>query len=97
MRRAGCPGMLHQQPKDMMAAHGTSAWDDDLPPNVKLVIDDSKSHEVFLDYVQQARLVVIPRFKDDIGPAGIAHILDRDGDEQVRDCQRWPRRWRRAY
>jgi len=75
MRRTGCPGILHQQPKDLMAAHGTPAWDDDLPPNVKLVIDDSNSHEVFLDYVQQARLVVIPRFKDDIGPAGIATYL----------------------
>jgi glycosyltransferase involved in cell wall biosynthesis len=75
MRQAGCPGILHQQPKDMMAAHGTSTWEDDLPPNVKLVIDDSNSHEVFLDYVQKARLVVIPRFKDDIGPAGIATYL----------------------
>ncbi len=75
MDQAGCPGMLHQQPKDMMAAHGTSTWEDDLPPNVKLVIDGSNSHEVFLDYVRKARLIVIPRFKDDIGPAGIATYL----------------------
>lgn len=75
MRRAGCPAILHQQPKDLMAAHGTPAWDGDLPANVKLVIDNSNSHEVFLDFVAKARLVVIPRFKHDIGPAGIATYL----------------------
>lgn len=75
MRVAGCPGILHQQPKDLMAAHGTTTWDDELPANVKLIIDDSNSHEVFLDYVAKARLVVIPRYKHDIGPAGIATYL----------------------
>ena len=75
MREASCPGILHQQPKDLMAAHGTTTWEDELPANVKLVIDDSKSHEVFLDYVAKARLVVIPRYKHDIGPAGIATYL----------------------
>ena len=75
MRTAGCPGILHQQPKDLMAAHGTVTWEDELPANVKLVVDDSNSHDVFLDYVAKARLIVIPRYKDDIGPAGIATYL----------------------
>jgi glycosyltransferase involved in cell wall biosynthesis len=75
MRQAGCPGILHQQPSDLMAAHGTTTWEGELPPNVKLVVDDSNSHEVFLDYVAWARLIVIPRYKHDIGPAGIATYL----------------------
>jgi glycosyltransferase involved in cell wall biosynthesis len=75
MRQAGCQGILHQQPKDLMAAHGTTTWEGELPPNVKLVVDDSNSHEVFLDYVAKARLIVIPRYKHDIGPAGIATYL----------------------
>lgn len=75
MKRVQCPGILHQQPADMMAAHGTAVWQDELPPNLKLVIDDSYSHEVFLDFIAQARLIVIPRYKNDIGPAGIATYL----------------------
>ena len=75
MRRVECPGILHQQPADMMAAHGTDVWQDELPPNLKLVIDDSCSHEVFLDFIAKARLIVIPRYKNDIGPAGIATYL----------------------
>lgn len=75
MRHVQCPGILHQQPADMMAAHGTAVWHDDLPSNLKLVIDDSYSHEVFLDYISKARLIVIPRYKNDIGPAGIATYL----------------------
>ena len=75
MKRVQCPGVLHQQPADMMAAHGTTVWQEELPPNLKLVIDDSYSHEVFLDFISKARLIVIPRYKNDIGPAGIATYL----------------------
>jgi glycosyltransferase involved in cell wall biosynthesis len=75
MKRVECPGILHQQPADMMAAHGTDVWQEELPPNLKLVIDDSYSHEVFLDFISKARLIVIPRYKNDIGPAGIATYL----------------------
>jgi glycosyltransferase involved in cell wall biosynthesis len=75
MRQAGCPGILHQQPKDLMVAHGTTTWDGELPANLKLVVDESNSHDVFLDYVAKAKLVVIPRYKHDIGPAGIATYL----------------------
>jgi len=75
MRGVQCPGILHQQPADMMAAHGTTVWQDELPPNLKLVIDESYSHEVFLDFISKARLIVIPRYKNDIGPAGIATYL----------------------
>jgi glycosyltransferase involved in cell wall biosynthesis len=75
MRRVDCPGILHQQPADVMAAHGTAVWQDELPRNLKLVIDDSYSHGVFLDFIAKARLVVIPRYQNDIGPAGIATYL----------------------
>jgi glycosyltransferase involved in cell wall biosynthesis len=75
MANVECPGILHQQPGDVMAAHGTNVWHDALPPNLKLVIDDSYSHDVFLDFIAKARLVVIPRYQNDIGPAGIATYL----------------------
>jgi glycosyltransferase involved in cell wall biosynthesis len=75
IRRSGCPGLLHQQQADVMAEHGTQGWKGDLPPNLKLVVDDSYRHEVFLDFIANARLVVIPRFRNDIGPAGIATYL----------------------
>jgi glycosyltransferase involved in cell wall biosynthesis len=75
IRLSGCPGLLHQQKADVMAKHGTHAWKGDLPPNLRLVVDDSHQHEVFLDFIAKARLVVIPRFRNDIGPAGIATYL----------------------
>jgi glycosyltransferase involved in cell wall biosynthesis len=75
IRRAGCPGLLHQQKGEVMAEHGTQAWKGELPPNLELVVDDSYRHEVFLDFIAKARIVVIPRFRNDIGPAGIATYL----------------------
>jgi glycosyltransferase involved in cell wall biosynthesis len=75
IRLSGCPGLLHQQKPEVMAKHGTLGWNGDLPPNLRLVIDDSYQHEVFLDFIAQARLVVVPRFRNDIGPAGIATYL----------------------
>lgn len=75
IRLSGCPGLLHQQKAEDMAKHGTVGWNGELPPNLKMVIDDSYQHEVFLDFIAQARLVVIPRFRNDIGPAGIATYL----------------------
>lgn len=75
LRRSGCPGLLHQQKAEMMAKHGTQAWEGALPPNLRLVVDDSYKHEVFLNFIANARLVVIPRFRNDIGPAGIATYL----------------------
>lgn len=75
IRLSGCPGLLHQQKAEIMAKHGTPGWNGELPHNLKLVIDDSHKHEVFLDFIAQARVVVIPRFRNDIGPAGIATYL----------------------
>lgn len=75
VRLSGCPGLLHQQRAETMAAHGTRAWAGDAPPNLEIVVDESHSHEVFLDFIARARLVVVPRFRADIGPAGIATYL----------------------
>ena len=75
MRRAGCPGVLLQQKRELLAEHGTSAWEADLPPNVRLVVDESDSIEPYLDFIAGARLVVIPRFKGDIAPTGISTYL----------------------
>jgi glycosyltransferase involved in cell wall biosynthesis len=75
MRRAGCPGVLLQQRRELLAAHGTSAWSGELPPNLKLIVDDGDRLDDFLDSIARARLVVIPRFKGDIAPTGISTYL----------------------
>lgn len=75
MRRAGCPGVLLQQKRELLAAHGTSAWSGELPSNLKLIVDESDELKPYLDVVAKARMVVIPRFKDDIAPTGISTYL----------------------
>lgn len=75
MKRAGCPGVLQQQSDHIMAGHGTMLWTGELPPNLELIIDDSNRHESFIDHIARARLVVIPRYRGDIGPAGIATYM----------------------
>jgi glycosyltransferase involved in cell wall biosynthesis len=75
MRRTGLPGVLLQQKRELLLAHGTSAWSGALPPNVDLVIDESDRLDAYLDFIAKARLVVIPRFKSDIAPTGISTYL----------------------
>jgi len=75
IRRAGCPGILLQQRRELLDAHGTAAWSGELPPNLKLVVDDGDRLEDYLDFISKARLVVIPRFKHDIAPTGISTYL----------------------
>jgi glycosyltransferase involved in cell wall biosynthesis len=75
MRRAGHPGVLLQQRRELLDAHGTSTWSGELPPNVELIIDDGDRLDDYLDFIAKARLVVIPRFKRDIAPTGISTYL----------------------
>ena len=75
LRESGCPGVLLQQRRELLAAHGSSAWEGELPPNVELIVDDSDSLEAYLDFIEKARLVVIPRFEGDIAPTGISTYL----------------------
>jgi glycosyltransferase involved in cell wall biosynthesis len=75
MRHLDCPGVLLQQKRELLDAHGTSAWSGELPSNVKLIVDESDRFEDYLEFVAQARLVVIPRFKHDIAPTGISTYL----------------------
>jgi glycosyltransferase involved in cell wall biosynthesis len=75
MRRIDCPGVLLQQKRELLDAHGTSAWSGVLPSNLKLIIDESDRFDDFLDFISKARLVVIPRFKNDIAPTGISTYL----------------------
>ena len=75
MRVCDCPGVLLQQRRDLLTAHGSRSWSGELPPNVQLVIDEGDSFEDFVDQVAKARLVVIPRFKHDIAPTGISTYL----------------------
>lgn len=74
MRRVDCPGILLQQKQELMASHGTNVWSGELPPNLKLVFT-TESHEDYIEYISKSRMLVIPRYKDDIGPAGIATYL----------------------
>jgi len=75
MKQTECPGVLLQQKRELLDAHGTSTWSGELPANVKLIVDDSDRFEDYLEYLASARLVVIPRFKNDIAPTGISTYL----------------------
>jgi glycosyltransferase involved in cell wall biosynthesis len=67
--------MLLQQRRELLAEHGTAAWKSGLPPNVKLVVDESDSLEDYLGFIERARVVVIPRFEGDIAPTGISTYM----------------------
>ncbi len=75
MRDVDCPGVLLQQKREFLEAHGTAAWSGDLPPNVKLVIDESDNLDTYIDFISGARLMVIPRYRGDIAPTGISTYL----------------------
>lgn len=75
MKRADCPGVLLQQNRKLLSGNGTQPWDGNLPPNVRLVIDAGNDPETFVEYISNARMVVIPRFKHDIAPSGIGTYL----------------------
>jgi hypothetical protein len=75
MRQARCPGVLLQQRRELLGAHGTATWSGELPPNVELVVDNGDKLEDFLDFISKARLVVVPRLKNDIAPTGISTYL----------------------
>lgn len=73
IRLSGCPGLLHQESAAIINSHGTATWQGEIPENLTYIIDDCK--EAFINYISNARIVVIPRFRDDIAPAGIATYL----------------------
>ena len=75
LRRAGCPGVLLQQRRELLQEHGTNAWESDLPPNVELIVDEGDSLEDYLGFIERARVVVIPRFGRDIAPTGISTYM----------------------
>lgn len=75
MERIGCPGVLLQQQKEVLSAHGTAVWSGELPPNVRLIVDDSDSIQAFHEFIRRARLVVIPRFRGDIAATGISTYM----------------------
>jgi glycosyltransferase involved in cell wall biosynthesis len=75
MEIAGCPGLLLQQQNEELRAHGTTPFTGGLPPNIRLTVDDGDDLATFLQFVAGAKLVVIPRFKYDIGATGISTYL----------------------
>jgi glycosyltransferase involved in cell wall biosynthesis len=75
MRIAGCAGVLLQQQEEEMREHGTAVFQGDLPPNLRLAFHVDGGLETFLKFIADAKLVVIPRFRDDIGCTGISTYL----------------------
>jgi glycosyltransferase involved in cell wall biosynthesis len=75
MRQAGCPGVLLQQLPEFLKGHEISVGPDELPPNLRRVVDESDSLESFLGFIAGAKLVVIPRFRDDIAATGVSTYL----------------------
>lgn len=72
MRKTGLPAIIVQQAGRASTAHGTPIWTNELPVNVRLVIDEG---EALWELLLNARLVVIPRYKDDINATGISLCL----------------------
>jgi glycosyltransferase involved in cell wall biosynthesis len=75
MRHVTCPGVLLQQRRELLEAHGTEAWSGELPPNVRLVVDEGDSLDAYIDFISGARLLVLPRYRGDIAPTGISTYL----------------------
>ena len=75
MAKTGCPAVLLQQPAEIMREHGTDDWREELPPNIKLVTHEDGKLATFLSFIANAKLVVIPRYKRDIGCTGISTYL----------------------
>lgn len=68
----GLPAVVVQQPAALVASHGTPAWSKALPPNVRLIVDED---DALSGLLQNATIVVIPRFKGDINATGISMYL----------------------
>jgi glycosyltransferase involved in cell wall biosynthesis len=75
MDRVRCPGVLLQQRSELLSKHGTEAWAGKLPANVRLITDESNKPETFLEFISRARIVVIPRFRNDVKASGIGTYL----------------------
>jgi glycosyltransferase involved in cell wall biosynthesis len=75
MRKIDCPALLLQQQPELLSQHGTSPWSGGLPVNVQLLVDASDGLESFVDFINRARVVVIPRFRHDIAATGISTYL----------------------
>lgn len=74
MAANGLPGILLRQGKDILSHHGTFLRYRVLPLNIKEIVDHG-SERSFIDYLAEARVVVIPRFRNDINATGIATYL----------------------
>jgi glycosyltransferase involved in cell wall biosynthesis len=75
MKIADCPGLLLQQQDEEMQAHGTTPFAGNLPPNLRLALHEDSDLATFLRFIAGAKIVVIPRFKDDIASTGISTYL----------------------
>ncbi len=72
---AEVPGVLLSPGKQLFQRHGTQLDPQQLPPNVRLEYHSDGNDETFLDWLKNAAIVVIPRFKNDISSTGISTYL----------------------
>lgn len=75
MRQVNCLGLILQQEAKLLSEHGTEKWLGELPPNISLVIDSTDDPVTFANYISKARILVLPRYRDDIAPSGISTYL----------------------
>lgn len=74
-RIANVPAVLLSPGKQLFRRHGTQLDSQTLPPNVRIEYHSDGKDETFLDWLKNAAIVVIPRFKQDISSTGISTYL----------------------
>lgn len=73
VRTLSYPVKIVTMPDRVIAEHGSSLDEDNLPSNVEVVRHDGS--DTFLDYIASARLVVLPIVKENISASGIGVYL----------------------
>jgi glycosyltransferase involved in cell wall biosynthesis len=74
MRHVDHPGLLLHQKPSVLRSHGSDPDLGDLPNNLQAIEDDG-NNENWLDYIQRAKVVVIPILPNTISPAGISTYI----------------------
>ena len=75
MEKCKLPGVLLLQDSETMSAHGTFTRGLSIPSNVKIEIHSDGLESTYLNWIAGARLVVVPRFQNDIASTGISTYL----------------------
>jgi glycosyltransferase involved in cell wall biosynthesis len=75
--RTRLPGVLLVPNATMLKAHGSGSVSGlSLPGNLRLIVHNDGRHATFLEWIRNAKIVVIPRFRSDIASTGISTYLN---------------------